>query len=210
LVAMIILSWQLTILAVILMPLFVWIQIGVGQRRRRLARKTQESLSEMTAITEEALSVSGILLARAFGRGPDEVDRYRRANKQQTRLQVKQAMTGRAFFAVVGAFFAITPALVYLAAGLMLSQGIALTAGTLVAFTTLQAQLRMPLMQLMRVSLDVQTSLALFRRIFEYLDLEPAITEHPNATPLTSSSVGGAVEIESNLFTYPPPHTLLI
>jgi len=208
LVAMVILSWQLTILAVILMPLFVWIQIGVGQRRRRLARKTQESLSEMTAITEEALSVSGILLARAFGRGPDEVDRYRRANQQQTRLQVKQAMTGRAFFAVVGAFFAITPALVYLAAGIMLGQGIALTAGTLVAFTTLQAQLRMPLMQLMRVSLDVQTSLALFRRIFEYLDLEPSITERPDARELGSLSVAGTVEFDRVWFAYPPPRKL--
>lgn len=208
LVAMIVLSWQLTILAVILMPLFVWIQIGVGQRRRRLARKTQESLSEMTAITEEALSVSGILLARAFGRGPDEVNRYRRANHEQTRLQVRQAMTGRAFFAVVGAFFAITPALIYLAAGLMLDQGIALTAGTLVAFTTLQAQLRMPLLQLMRVSLDVQTSLALFRRIFEYLDLEPAITDRPGAVTLDPSTVRGDVQFDHVWFAYPPPRRL--
>ncbi len=90
-------------------------------------------------------------------------------------------MTGRAFFATVQTFFALTPALVYLLAGFMLNNGTSLTAGTLVAFTTVQARLQMPLLQLMRVTLDVQTSLALFRRIFEYLDLKPAITERPDA-----------------------------
>jgi ATP-binding cassette, subfamily B, bacterial len=176
-VSMVILSWQLTVLTLVLMPLFVWIQLQVGKRRQRLARRTQESLSEMTAITEEALSVSGILLSKVFNRADSEVDRYRQANREQTRLQVDQAMTGRAFFATVQTFFAITPALIYLVAGTALQGQGALTAGTLVAFTTLQARLQMPLLQLMRVSLDVQTSLALFRRLFEYLDLEPAIVE---------------------------------
>ena len=144
----------------------------------------------MTAITEEALSVSGILLSKVFNRADAEVERYREANREQARLQVEQAMTGRAFFATVQAFFAITPALLYLAAGLMINGGTAsLTAGTLVAFTTLQARLQMPLLQLMRVTLDVQTSLALFRRIFEYLDLVPAITERPGATTLDGSTL---------------------
>ena len=96
---MVLLSWQLTILTLILMPLFVVVQLRVGRRRQRLAGETQESLSEMTAITEEALSVSGILLAKVFNRVDAEVERYREANREQTRLQVEQAMTGRTFFA---------------------------------------------------------------------------------------------------------------
>ncbi|MVA77203.1 ABC transporter ATP-binding protein, partial [Auraticoccus sp. F435] len=156
-VSMLLLSWPLTVLTVVLMPLFVVIQVRVGRRRQRLARRTQESLSEMTAITEEALSVSGILLAKVFNRADAETERYRRANREQTLLQVQQAMTGRTFMAVVQTFFAITPALIYLAAGFMVTGGLAggaaLSAGTLIAFTTVQARLQQPLMQLMRVSL---------------------------------------------------------
>jgi ATP-binding cassette subfamily B protein len=201
LISMIILSWQLTILTLVLMPVFIVVQLRVGRRRQRLAKRTQESLSEMTAITEEALSVSGILLSKVFGRGAAEVDRYRVANAEQVRLQVKQAMTGRAFFAVVQTFFVITPAVLYLAAGFMLSAGTPLTTGTLVAFTTVQARLQMPLLQLMRVTLDVQTSLALFRRIFEYLDLTPAITEKPGAVELQNPV--GSVEFRDVWFRYP-------
>jgi ATP-binding cassette subfamily B protein len=121
------------------------------------------------------------------------------------RLQVHQAMTGRAFFAIVQTFFAITPAVLYLAAGFMLSGdapgGAHLTTGTLVAFTTVQSRLQMPLLQLMRVSLDVQTSLALFRRIFEYLDLRPSITERPDAVDLTNPT--GSIEFRDVSFRYP-------
>ncbi|MFD1860218.1 ABC transporter ATP-binding protein [Aeromicrobium camelliae] len=206
-ISMVILSWELTILTLILMPLFIWLQLKVGRRRQVLARKTQESLSEMTAITEEALSVSGILLSKVFSRGDAEVQRYREANRQQTRLQVQQAMTGRTFFATVQTFFAITPALIYLAAGLMIAGGTGgLTAGTLVAFTTVQARLQMPLLSLMRVTLDVQTSLALFRRIFEYLDLTPAIVDRPDARPL--SDVEGRIEFRDVWFRYPEPRRL--
>jgi ATP-binding cassette subfamily B protein len=207
-VSMVILSWQLTLLTLIVMPLFVWIQLQVGKRRQKLARRTQESLSEMTAITEEALSVSGILLSKVFNRADSEVERYREANRNQTRLQVEQAMTGRAFFATVQTFFAITPALIYLVAGFMLQGGTSLTAGTLVAFTTLQARLQMPLLQLMRVTLDVQTSLALFRRLFEYLDLEPAIAERPGALALNPHDVRGEIEFRDVYFRYPEPRAL--
>lgn len=215
LVSMLVLSWQLTVITLFLMPLFVVLQLRVGRVRQRLARRTQESLSEMTAITEEALSVSGILLAKVFNRADSEVDRYRAANRRQTRLQVEQAMTGRTFFAVVQTFFAITPALIYLFSGWLITNETpvgagesALTAGTLVAFTTLQGRLQMPLLQLMRVTLDVQTSLALFRRIFEYLDLEPAITERPGAVTLDPDAVRGRVEMRGVRFRYPEPRSL--
>ncbi len=208
-VSMLLLSWQLTILTLVLMPVFIVVQLRVGRRRQRLARRTQESLSEMTAITEEALSVSGILLSKVFGRAETETERYRAANREQVRLQVDQAMTGRTFFATVQTFFAITPALIYLAAGFMVTGGSAtLTAGTIVAFTTLQARLQMPLIQLMRVTLDVQTSLALFRRIFEYLDLEPAITQKPDAVALAPDDVEGRVELRDVWFRYPEPREL--
>ncbi|MFC6152154.1 ABC transporter ATP-binding protein [Nocardioides yefusunii] len=213
LISMLVLSWQLTILTVVLMPLFIWLQNKVGKRRQVLARKTQENLSEMTAITEESLSVSGILLSKVFNRGESEVDRYRRANQLQTKLQVEQAMTGRLFFATVQTFFAITPAIIYLVAGFLIQgrfpgadQGI--TAGTLVAFTTVQARLQMPLMQLMRVALDVQTSLALFRRIFEYLDLEPAIVDRPGARTISPDELRGDVEFRGVFFRYPEARAL--
>ena len=210
-ISMVILSWQLTVLTLVLMPVFIAVQLRVGRRRQVIARKTQESLSDMAAITEEALSGSGILLSKVFDRGDSEIVRYRDANQQQVRLQVAQAMTGRTFFATVQTFFAITPALIYLVAGLLITGRVpggadALTAGTLVAFTTLQARLQMPLLQLMRVTLDVQTSLALFRRIFEYLDLRPTITEKPDAVDLAEPS--GEVELRDVWFRYPAPRSL--
>ena len=209
LVAMILLSWQLTLIALALMPVFVVAQRRVGQRRQRIARKTQESLSDMTAITEEALSVSGILLTKVFNRADAEIDRYRTENERQAALQVRQAMTGQWFFGIVSAFMAITPALVYLAAGYLLVGGSDLSAGTLVAFSTLQARLLWPTVSLMRVALDVQTSLALFRRIFEYLDMQPAITDRPGAVHVVPTEVRGHVTLEDVWFAYPPPPTLV-
>lgn len=209
LVAMTLLSWQLTLIAVALMPAFIVVQRRVGARRQELARRTQESLSDMTAITEEALSVSGVLLAKIFNRADSEIARYRQENERQVDLQVRQAMAGQGFFGIVTAFMAITPALVYLAAGLMLHGDAPVTAGTLVAFSTLQARLLMPAVSLMRVALDVQTSLALFRRIFEYLDLVPAVQDRPDATRLDLAKMRGELQLEDVWFAYPAPPRLL-
>ena len=117
LVGMLLLSWQLTLIALALLPVFVVLQIQVGRVRRRVAASTQTSLSEMTSITQESLSVSGVLLSKVFDRQVFETGRYRRENEKQAALQVRQTMTGQRFFAVVQTFFGITPALVYLAAG---------------------------------------------------------------------------------------------
>lgn len=209
LVAMLLLSWQLTVISVALMPLFLLLQRRVGARRQVLARRTQESLSDMTAITEEALSVSGVLLSKVFNRADAEIARYREENERQVDLQVRQAMAGQGFFGVVTAFMAITPALVYLASGFMIEGGAAISAGTLVAFSTLQARLLMPMVSLMRVALDVQTSLALFRRIFEYLDLVPAIRDREGARTLDVTDVRGDVELVDVWFSYPPPPRLV-
>jgi len=172
-------------------------------QRMDLAFFTQESLSDMTAITEESLSVSGILLAKVFNRQADEVARYRGENARQVELQVRQAMTGQSFFAVVQTFMGVTPALVYLVAGLLIAAGSGVSAGTVVAFTTLQTRLLFPTVNLLRVSLDVQTSLALFRRIFEYLDLRPRIVDAPDARTLDVAAVTGRVELQDVSFAYP-------
>ncbi|HEX7806102.1 MAG TPA: ABC transporter ATP-binding protein [Cellulomonas sp.] len=211
-VAMLLLSWQLTLVAVALMPLFIVLQRRVGARRQAIARATQESLADMTAITEEALSVSGVLLTKVFNRSDAEIARYRAENDRQVDLQVRQAMAGQGFFGVVTAFMAVTPALVYLVAGSMMTGsfgGGVLTAGTLVAFSTLQARLLMPVISLMRIALDVQTSLALFRRIFEYLDLTPAITDRSDAVVLAPAGEAGRIELRDVWFRYPAPPRLV-
>lgn len=203
-VAMLILNWQLTIIALILLPVMVIAQRRVGQVRARIAAKTQESLSEMTAITQETLSVSGILLSKSFTRQRSEIDRYADENANQISLQVRQQMTGQWFFAMVGIFMSAIPAIVYLVSGWLIEGGTAdITAGTIVAFTTVQARLLFPLMALMRVALDLQTSGALFARIFEYLDLKPSITDAPGARDVTDGPALGRVEFDDVTFRYP-------
>ena len=201
-VSMLILSWQLTIVAVVLLPLLVIAQRKVGQVRARIATKTQESLSDMTAITQESLSVSGILLAKSFGQQQAEVGRYSAENENQVRLQVSLQMSGQWFFAMVSIFLSIIPAVIYVVAAWLITGGVEVTAGTIVAFTTVQARLMFPLLGLLRVALDLQTSSALFARIFEYLDLVPAIVDRPTAHPVHQAQLG-RVQFDDVVFRYP-------
>jgi len=202
LVSMIILSWQMTIVAVILLPVLVFTQRRVGQVRARIATKTQESLSDMSAITQEALSVSGILLAKSFNQQGSEIERYESENRNQISLQVRQQMSGQWFFAMVGIFLSVIPAVIYLVAAWLITHNVAVTAGTIVAFTTVQARVTFPLMGLLRVALDLQTSQALFARIFEYLDLHPAIVDRATARDVSASRVG-EVAFRDVVFRYP-------
>jgi ATP-binding cassette subfamily B protein len=202
LVAMLVLSWQMTVVAVVLLPLLVIAQRRVGQIRARIATQTQESLSQMTAITQETLSVSGILLAKSFNQQPAEIGRYSDENRNQIRLQVRQTMSGQWFFALVSVFLSVIPAIIYLVAAWLILQHVPVTAGTIVAFTTVQARLMFPLMGLLRVALDVQTSQALFARIFEYLDLVPAIRDAPDAREVATARLG-EVEFQDVVFRYP-------
>ncbi|RII98364.1 MULTISPECIES: ABC transporter ATP-binding protein [Clavibacter] len=203
LVAMLVLNWQLTLVAVVLMPVLVVAQRRVGQVRARIASKTQESLSDMTAITQETLSVSGILLSKSFNRQAAETERYEAENRTQIRLQVSQQMSGQWFFALVQIFLSIIPAIVYVVAGFLITGGVSVTAGTIVAFTTVQARLMWPLIGLMRVALDLQTSGALFARIFEYLDLEPAIRDRHDARQVAAGPSLGRVAFDDVRFSYP-------
>jgi ATP-binding cassette, subfamily B, bacterial len=205
LVAMVVLSWELTVVSLVLVPLFVFLTWRVGRVRRAVTAETQESMAEMSAITQETLSVSGILLSKVFERRADEIERYRQANERLAGLQVRQQMTGQGFFALVQAFFGITPAIIYLVAGISIDSGSgpAISAGTIVAFTTLQTRLFFPIIQLLRVSVEIQSSLALFERVFEYLDLEPDIVDAPDAAALDPNAVRGEVALRDVSFQYP-------
>ena len=202
-VAMVILSWQLTIVALITVPAFFWLTKTVGERRRRVARSTQESLAAMSALSEETLSVSGVLLAKAFGNQARDTTRYQEENQRLADLEVRQQMIGQGFYAIVQSFLSITPAAVYLIAGLLLAHGTAISAGTVVAFTTLQTRLYFPIGQLLQVSVELRSSLALFDRIFEYLDVVPDIVDAPDAVDLPAISSGGRVALREVYFRYP-------
>ena len=208
LIAMLVLSWQLTALSLFLMPLFLWLTRRVGKARQQAAASTQASVAEISALTQETLSVSGILLSKAFGRQRYEIERFSRENKRLAELQIRQQMIGRAFGGVIMAFFSITPALVYLVAGWVNSGRVgppAISFGTIVAFTTLQSRLFFPLGQMLQTSVEVQSSLALFHRIFEYLDLPKEIEDSPTARTLEVNSVRGHVRFRNVFFRYDSP-----
>jgi ATP-binding cassette subfamily B protein len=202
-VAMVILSWQLAIVAVITVPVFFWLTKMVGERRRQVARSTQESLAAMSALSEETLSVSGVLLAKVFGNQARDATRYHEENQRLADLEVRQQMIGQGFYAIVQSFLSITPAAVYLIAGLLLARGTVISAGTVVAFTTLQTRLYFPIGQLLQVSVELRSSLALFDRIFEYLDVVPDIVDAPGAVDLPAISSGGRVALREIYFRYP-------
>ena len=198
-VAMIIISWQLTIVAVITVPAFFWLTKTVGERRRQVSRSTQESLAAMSAISEETLSVSGVLLAKVFGNQVRDIARYQQENQRLVGLEVRQQMIGQGFYAVVQSFLSITPALIYLTAGLLLANDHGVSAGTIVAFTTLQTRLYFPIGQLLQVSVELRSSLALFDRVFEYLDVVPDIVDAPDAVDLPDTEAGGQVALRERL-----------
>ena len=201
-VAMLLLSWQLTIVALVMLPFMVMLQRKVGQVRAKIAGKTQESLSEMSSITQESLGVSGILLAKSFGRQASEISRYEVENKNQIGLQVRLIMSGQSFFAMVQVFMSSIPAVIYLVAGVLILNQDPISIGTIVAFTTAQSRLLFPMMNLLTVSIDLQTSQALFARIFEYFDLRPSIKNNPDAKHLDQKQLG-VIEFENVGFSYP-------
>ncbi len=182
-IAMFILDWRLTLLSLALLPFFMYLTYRVGKVNREVRGETQKSLAEMSAATEETLSVSGMLLSKTFGQQQTAIDKFGRLNRQLATLQVRQAMVGRWFFMIIGTIFSITPAFVYWLAGYLAIQNdpTAPTIGDIVAFTTLQSRLFFPLGQLLNVQVEIQGALALFDRIFEYLELDPVIVDAPDA-----------------------------
>jgi ATP-binding cassette subfamily B protein len=206
LVAMLVLSVPLTILSLFMLPFFLWLTRRIGKARQLVAANTQRSMADMSAITEETLSVSGVLLTKSFGRQREESRRFRDENERLAGLQIRQQMIGRSFFAVVMIFFSIAPALVYLVAGWVIADGTgAISAGTIVAFTTLQSRLFFPIGQMLQVSVEVQTSMALFSRVFEYLDLPVDIEDAPDAVEVPKDAVRGRVRFDHVWFRYEAP-----
>jgi ATP-binding cassette subfamily B protein len=208
-VAMFALSWQLTVFSLILLPFFVWLTRRVGNERRRIQAVRQSRLADMSTLVEESLSVSGILLGKTMGRSHELVERFSSESSELADLEVQARMAGRWRMSSVQMSFAIMPAAVYWFAGYTIAHGHALISiGTVVAFTTLQTRLLFPMQQLLGVGVEVQTSLALFGRIFEYLDLPVDIVERPGARALTG--VHGDVSLDDVWFRYAPesPWTL--
>jgi ATP-binding cassette subfamily B protein len=204
-VAMVIIDWRLTLLSLGMLPYFLVLTQRVGRVRRAVSTETQKSLADMTAATEETLSVSGVLLTKTFGQQAAATDRFRTLNRRLAGLQLRQAMVGRWFFMIIGTIFSIIPAFVYWLSAVLAMNGdpSAPTAGDIVAFTTLQSRLFFPMGQLLNVQVEIAGSLALFDRIFEYLDLDPEIVDAPDAVTLEPAAVHGRVRLHRVWFRYP-------
>jgi ATP-binding cassette subfamily B protein len=205
-VGMLLLSWQLALFAFALIPLFALLTRRVGQERRRIAKTTQETLADISSIVQESLSVSGILLGKTMGRGDELADRFESDSRRLADLEVRQRMAGRWVMASIQTSFAVMPAAVYWVGGLLLAHGShVVSIPMLVAFTTLQTRLFFPVGSLLGVGLDVQTSLALFDRIFEYLDEPVDIEEKPDAI---EAAEAGDVAFDHVWFRYDEEWTL--
>ena len=204
-VAMFILDWRLALLSLGLTPIFLFLTFRVGKVRREVSSETQKKLAELSATTEETLSVSGILLSKTFGQQQNAIDKFRGLNRQLAGLQIRQAMVGRWFFMIIGTIFSIMPAFVYWLAGTLAANGSpdAPTAGMVVAFTTLQSRLFFPLGQLLGIQVEIQGSLALFDRIFEYLEMDPEIVDAPDAVAMDATTMRGRVRFKDVSFRYP-------
>jgi ATP-binding cassette, subfamily B, bacterial len=205
-IGMLLLSWQLALFAFALIPLFAFLTRRVGNERRRIAKTTQETMADISSLVQESLSVSGILLGKTMGRGDELADRFESDSLRLADLEVRQRMAGRWVMASIQTSFAVMPAAVYWFGGLALASGShAVSIATLVAFTTLQTRLFFPVGSLLGVGLDVQTSLALFDRIFEYLDQRVDIEEKADALEVGRA---GDVDFDHVWFRYGEDWTL--
>src|SRR5450755_3440476 len=201
LVAMCILNWRLAAISLVFVPLFVWLTRRVGKVRRRITTEQQRRLADLSALVSESLSVSGIMLGKTMGRGHDLAQRFTGESKGIADLEVRSRMAGRWVMSTIQMTFAIQPALIYWLAGQsFLGKGV--TIGTVVAFTTLQTRLLFPIQSLLGVGADVEASLALFDRIFEYLDLPVDIVEAADPVVLRPEEVLGEVRLDDVSFRY--------
>ncbi|MGY1620391.1 ABC transporter ATP-binding protein [Geodermatophilus sp. SYSU D00691] len=204
-IAMVALSWRLSLLSLVVLPPAIWLTRKVARMRRAVTAQRQRSLAELHAQVEEGLSISGVLLSKTIGAGPAQSRRFTETSDGLVALEVRSQLAGRWRMATMNVVFAGIPALIYLAAGLPATSG-GMTIGTLVAFTTLQAALFRPLMGLLDVGVSVTSSMALFSRVFEYLDLPVDIADPESPVPLDPTAVRGEVRFDGVSFTYPDAH----
>lgn len=200
-VAMLALDWRLTIVSLLLLPVFVWISRRVGRERKKITTQRQKQMAAMAAEVTESLSVSGILLGRTMGRSDSLTKSFAAESERLVDLEVRSNMAGRWRMSTIGIVMAAMPAVIYWAAGMALQTGgPSVSIGTLVAFVSLQQGLFRPAVSLLSTGVQMQTSLALFQRIFEYLDLPVDITEPDEPVRLTKAR--GAVRFEGVDFRY--------
>ncbi len=201
LIAMVVLDWRLTIASLIMMPAFVWVSRRVGTERRRITRDRQRQLSVISSIVQESLSVGGILLGHTMGRSASLADSFGTESGKLSDLEVSSSMAGRWRQSTIQIVMSAMPAVIYWVTGLTgHGDHMAISIGTLVAFTTLQQNLFRPVVQLLGVGVDIQSSLELFGRIFEYLDLPVDITEPQH--PVVPRTIRGEVRLDDVGFSY--------
>ncbi len=200
-VAMLALDWRLTVVSLLLLPVFVWISRRVGRERKKITTQRQKQMASMAATVTESLSVSGILLGRTMGRADSLTKSFADESERLVDLEVRSNMAGRWRMSTIGIVMAAMPAVIYWAAGLaMQTGGAAVSLGTLVAFVSLQQGLFRPAVSLLSTGVQMQTSLALFHRIFEYLDLPVDITEPEK--PVRLEKIRGEVRFDNVHFAY--------
>jgi ATP-binding cassette, subfamily B, bacterial len=202
-VAMVLLDWRLAAISLVFVPAFVLLTRRVGQIRRRITTERQRRLADLSALVSESLSVSGIMLGKTMGRGRDLAERFTTDSRDIADIEVRSRMAGRWMMSTIQMVFAIQPALVYWIAGQSFVHGhTAISIGTVVAFTQLQTRLLFPIQSLLSTGADIEASLALFDRIFEYLDLPVDIVEAKNPVALRPEEVLGEVRFEDLSFRY--------
>ena len=203
-VAMALLDWRLALISFALVPFFVWLTRRVGRERRAITSRLQGRLADISTLVAESLSVSGMMLGKTMGRTEDLAGRFTDESDQLAGLEVQSRMAGRWLMSTINMAFSIQPAIVYWIAGQSFANGghPALIIPTVVAFTTLQTRLLFPIAQLLSVGTDVEASLALFDRIFEYLDLPVDIVEAAHPVELRPSELLGEVRLEGVGFRY--------
>jgi ATP-binding cassette, subfamily B, bacterial len=201
-VAMVALSWRLSLLSLIVLPPAIWLTRRVARMRRTITAQRQRHLADLHSQVEEGLSISGVLLGKTLGAGPAQSRRFSGTSDDLVGLEVRSQLAGRWRMATMSIVFAGIPALIYLAAGLPATSG-GMTIGTLVAFTTLQGALFRPLMQLLDIGVSLTASMALFSRVFEYLDLPVDIDDPAQPVRVDAADVRGEVRFEHVGFTYP-------
>jgi ATP-binding cassette subfamily B protein len=208
-VAMIALSWRLSLISLIVMPPAIYLTRRVAQMRRSITAARQRELADLNVVIEEGLSISGIQLSKTMGTGPSLVERFTASSTRLIDLELRSDLAGRWRMASMSVIFAAIPAAIYLSAGLPATSG-AMTIGTLIAFTTLQSGLFRPLMGLLNVGVSLTASLALFARIFEYLDLPVDIDEPANPVAVDAARMPGHVVFENVTFSYPGSPTAAV
>ncbi len=201
-VAMVVLSWRLSLISLVVMPPAIYLTRKVARMRRAITTQQQRELADLNVTVEEGLSINGIQLAKTMGTGPSLVQRFTASSARLIDLELRSQLAGRWRMASLSIIFAAIPAIIYLAAGLPVTAG-AISIGTLIAFTTLQNSLFRPLTGLLNTSVSVISSLALFARIFEYLDLPVDVDEPAHPVTIDPVQVTGHVRLEDVSFAYP-------